>query len=133
MIDLKENEIEIIICPANESKIASAEVGVKIKHIPTNITVESITEKTQHANKNIAIDKLQREISKQVKNAFDNNQDLYSELLSVFKKESHAIRWLTSPKAPLENIAPLLSLIATIDGKKKVMDMLYKIKTGDFS
>ena len=41
MVDLKENEIEIMICSANESKIGSAEVGLKIKHITTNITVES--------------------------------------------------------------------------------------------
>jgi len=129
---INSNEIKIMICPANESKIGSAEVGVRIKHISTNITVESLTEKTQHRNKTIAMDKLQREISKQVKNILDNNQDLHSELLNVFKQEDNAISWLTSPKVPLENMTPL-SLIATADGKKKVLDLLYKIKTGDFS
>jgi protein subunit release factor A len=69
MINLKENEIEIMICPANESKIGSAEVGVRIKHISTNITVESLTEKTQYANKTIAVDKLKNEL---VKYRFEN-------------------------------------------------------------
>ena len=78
------------------------------------------------------LDKLQKELNKQVRNTLDNNQDLHNELLSVFKQESHASRWLTSPKAPLENASPL-SLIATTEGKKKIMNMLYKIKTGDFS
>lgn len=72
------------------------------------------------------------EISKQVKITLDNNQDLHNELLSIFKQESHAISWLTSTKVPLGNITPL-SLINTTDGKKKVLDMLYRIKTGDFS
>lgn len=72
------------------------------------------------------------EISKQVKITLDNNQDLHKELLSVFKQESHAISWLTSTKVPLGNVSPL-SLINSIEGKMKVLDMLYRIKTGDFS
>ncbi|MDT0603210.1 hypothetical protein SAMN05216262_102343 [Colwellia chukchiensis] len=98
MIDLKENEIEIMICPANESKTGSAEVGLKIKHIPTNIRVESLTEKTQHRNKIITIDKLEREICKQVNNTLEKNQNLHDELLNVFKIEAKAISWLTNPK-----------------------------------
>lgn len=74
----------------------------------------------------------ENEISKQVEITLDNNQDLHDELLSVFKQESHAISWLTSTKSPLGNVTPL-SLINTTDGKKKVLDMIYRIKTGDFS
>lgn len=132
MTNLKENEIEVIICQANEPKTGSANVGVKIRHIATNISAESLTEKTQHLNKIIAMDKLKKEISKQANNALNNNQDLYDELLDAFKKDAIAIKWLTNPKSPLENLTPL-SLIATAEGKKKVMNMLYQIKTGDIS
>jgi hypothetical protein len=67
-----------------------------------------------------------------LKELLKNDYELHNELLSVFKKEELAMSWLTSPKVPLENMTPL-SLIATVDGKNKVLDMIYRIKTGDFS
>lgn len=67
-----------------------------------------------------------------LKELLKNNSELHNELLSVFKKEEQAMNWLTSIKVPLGNVTPL-SLIPTVDGKNKVLDMLYRIKTGDFS
>ena len=67
-----------------------------------------------------------------LKKLLKNDADLHNELLSVFKQEEQAINWLTSIKAPLGNVTPL-SLINTAEGKAKVMDIFYKIKTGDFS
>lgn len=133
MIDLKENKIEIMIFPANESKIGSAEVGLKIKHITTNITVESWTEKIQHRNKIIAIDKLERELCKQVNNTLKKIKICMVIFLMYLKKRYRlSISWLINPKTPLESSTPL-SLIATVYGKKKVLDILYRFKTGDFS
>ncbi|MFT6530043.1 MAG: hypothetical protein ACJAZB_001698 [Psychrosphaera sp.] len=48
------------------------------------------------------------------------------------KRYRLSISWLINPKTPLESSTPL-SLIATVYGKKKVLDILYRFKTGDFS
>ncbi len=59
--------------------------------------------------------------------------DLYDELMELFNQnEKQALSWLTTPKSPLCEVTPL-SLIADTGGKDKVMDVLYRIKTGDMS
>ena len=71
--------------------------------------------------------------SKKLQDLLENDKDLYDELMGLFNQnEKQALSWLTHPKAPLGSVIPL-SLITDKDGKDKVMDMLYKIKTGDMS
>jgi len=62
---MDENDIEITICKGDYSHIGSAEVGVKLVHRPTNITVYSLKKKSQYANKVIALELLKLELVKQ--------------------------------------------------------------------
>ncbi|OKY25123.1 MbcA/ParS/Xre antitoxin family protein [Thalassotalea sp. PP2-459] len=55
---------------------------------------------------------------------------IHSSLLEVFKKEDVALRWLKSPRIQLGNKAPIDVLA---DDESAVEDLLYRIKTGDFS
>jgi uncharacterized protein (DUF2384 family) len=69
----------------------------------------------------------------ELQDVLENHTDLYDELMKLFNNdEKQALKWLTHPKVPLCNVTPL-SLIADSEGKGKVMDMLYRIKTGDIS
>ncbi|MGI2146606.1 antitoxin Xre/MbcA/ParS toxin-binding domain-containing protein [Shewanella frigidimarina] len=62
-----------------------------------------------------------------------NHTDLFEELMGVFhNNEKQALSWLTHPKVPLCNLTPI-SLITDKVGKEKVIDMLYRIKSGDMS
>jgi len=62
-----------------------------------------------------------------------NHQDVLDELMYLFKNnEQQVMIWLTSDKAPLCDVSPL-SLLDSRAGKEKVLDMIYRIKTGDFS
>ncbi|WP_353517342.1 antitoxin Xre/MbcA/ParS toxin-binding domain-containing protein [Thalassotalea sp. SU-HH00458] len=53
-------------------------------------------------------------------------------LMYLKKRYRLSINWLINPKTPLKSSTPL-SLIATVYGKKKVLDILYRFKAGDFS
>jgi len=68
-IQIDENDIKITICKGDCSHIGSAEVGVKLVHRPTNITVYSLKKKSQHANKVAALELLKMEL---VKRRFEN-------------------------------------------------------------
>ena len=61
-----------------------------------------------------------------------HHQDLYRKILNLFKKDDKALAWLTRPKAPLCGETPI-SLIHNAKGKERVMDVLYRIETGDLS
>lgn len=67
-----------------------------------------------------------------LKDLLDNHEDLYTELMTLFKEEAQALIWLINPKAPLCDQTPI-SLLGDSEGKEKVMEMLYRIKTGDMS
>lgn len=64
-IDGNDLEICICICKGDYSHIGSVEVGVKITHKETGITVYSLLEKSQYANKLIALEFLKMELVKQ--------------------------------------------------------------------
>jgi uncharacterized protein (DUF2384 family) len=71
--------------------------------------------------------------SKELQKLLENHTDLYDELMNLFKyNEEQALTWITKTKAPLCDVTPL-SLIENKKGKEKVMDMIYKINTGDMS
>jgi len=59
-----------------------------------------------------------------------NHQDIKKSLLVLFEEEEIALRWLTSPKPQLCDVTPL-SLLEK--DKQAVSDLIYTIKTGDFS
>tara|TARA_R110001583_G_scaffold195511_1_gene374763 strand:+ start:20043 stop:20285 length:243 start_codon:yes stop_codon:yes gene_type:complete len=59
-----------------------------------------------------------------------SHQVIKVELLKVFKYPEAALEWLSHPKLPLENKSPASLLDSNPDA---VLDMLYRIKTGDFS
>ena len=59
-----------------------------------------------------------------------NHQEIKQELLNIFKGHSAAFNWMMEPKIPLENKSPA-SLLGT--NPNAILDMLYRIKTGDFS
>ena len=73
---MKSSDYEISICKSDLTKYLSAEVGIKIRHIDTGITVKSTSKKTQHLNKLAALamleDKLKMEF---VKSRFQNVND----------------------------------------------------------
>lgn len=69
---------------------------------------------------------------KELEELLKDHSDLHRELLYIFKKEDQALIWLVNTKAYLSDDTPI-SLIHDVKGKEKVMDLLYRIKTGDLS
>lgn len=68
----------------------------------------------------------------ELKKRLISHDDLYNEVIKIFKNEAQAFKWLESKKTFLMGATPL-DLIESKVGKEKVMDLLYKIKTGDLS
>jgi len=59
------------------------------------------------------------------------NFDIYQELMKHFKFDDRACQeWLTKPKRPLQGKSPFEQLTIDVD---EVMDMLVRMRTGDFS
>lgn len=68
-----------------------------------------------------------------LKEILKDHEDLHDEIMQLFKNdEEQSLIWLTKSKLPLCNETPL-SLIGSKEGKEKVIDMIYRIKTGDLS
>jgi protein subunit release factor A len=61
-MNINENELEITLYWSPISKYLSAEVGVQVRHIRTNIIVKSIDKPSQHLNKLAAIELLKEEL-----------------------------------------------------------------------
>jgi uncharacterized protein (DUF2384 family) len=59
-----------------------------------------------------------------------NHKEIKIELLKLFKYPKVAIEWMWCAKLPLNNKSPA-SLLDT--DPEAVLDMLYRIKTGDLS
>ncbi|WP_405633100.1 MbcA/ParS/Xre antitoxin family protein [Pseudoalteromonas sp. Ld20] len=56
---------------------------------------------------------------------------IYQELMKQFKFDDRAcVEWLTKPKRPLQGKSPFEQLSIDAD---EVMDMLVRMRTGDFS
>ncbi|MGK0270385.1 MAG: hypothetical protein ACI88H_001031 [Cocleimonas sp.] len=68
----------------------------------------------------------------ELKKRLISHDDLYNQVIKIFKNEDQAIRWLESKKTFLRDATPL-DLIESKVGKEKVMELLYRIKTGDLS
>ncbi|TPH18087.1 MbcA/ParS/Xre antitoxin family protein [Litorilituus lipolyticus] len=59
--------------------------------------------------------------------------DIKNELNLFFKNnEKLIVEWLVNPKRPLNGQAPI-EVLATEEGIKQVLDMLERMRTGDFS
>ena len=57
--------------------------------------------------------------------------DIYQELMKQFELDDRVCQeWLTKPKRPLQGKSPFEQLTINAD---EVMDMLIRMKTGDFS
>lgn len=57
--------------------------------------------------------------------------DIYNELMAQFKFDVRVCReWLVTPKRPLQGKSPFEQLTINAD---EVMDMLIRMRTGDFS
>lgn len=68
-----------------------------------------------------------------LKEILKGHDDLHDEIMLLFKNdEEESLLWLTKSKLPLCNETPL-SLIGSKEGKEKVIDMIYRIRTGDLS
>jgi len=78
----------------------------------------------------ISNDELSLKASIELEELLINHQEIKRELLGLFKIPRVALIWMRHPKIPLENQSPA-SLLAT--NPNAVLDMLYRIKTGDFS
>jgi protein subunit release factor A len=64
---MNERDLDIGICKGEYSHVGSVETGVKITHRATGITVSSLKEKSQYANKVIAMELLEIELAKHCK------------------------------------------------------------------
>ncbi|MGR5320544.1 antitoxin Xre/MbcA/ParS toxin-binding domain-containing protein [Vibrio sp. DNB22_19_1] len=58
--------------------------------------------------------------------------EIKSRLMAIFNDKALCDDWLRNNKKPLGGISPLEAL-KTADGKAKVLEMIAKIETGDFS
>lgn len=58
--------------------------------------------------------------------------EIKSRLMAIFNDEALCNEWLSNSKKPLGGISPLEAL-KRADGKVKVLEMIARIETGDFS
>jgi protein subunit release factor A len=73
---MKSSDYEISVCKSDMTKYLSAEVGIKIRHVASGITVESTSKKTQHLNKLAALAMLEQKLKMEfVKSRFQNIDD----------------------------------------------------------
>ncbi|MFM2478839.1 hypothetical protein [Celerinatantimonas sp. MCCC 1A17872] len=61
-MSFSENDIETTIIPSPQTRYAGANVGVRVKHIPSNIATESTSAPSQYLNKRIALAMLQYQL-----------------------------------------------------------------------
>lgn len=62
----------------------------------------------------------------------DIPENVFKCVLETFKTDNAAFQWLNTKRAIFEGKSAM-ELISTPEGKEKVFDILYKIKTGDIS
>ncbi|MDD9176454.1 MbcA/ParS/Xre antitoxin family protein [Aliivibrio sp. S2TY2] len=65
-----------------------------------------------------------------MKDELDN--EIKSRLMVLFNDEALCEEWLKSCKIPLGGLSPL-KVLKIAGGKEKILDMLDRIETGDFS
>ncbi|EPR6690988.1 MbcA/ParS/Xre antitoxin family protein [Vibrio cholerae] len=58
--------------------------------------------------------------------------EIKSRLMAIFNDEALCNRWLSNSKKPLGGLSPFEALNEA-DGKAKVLEMITRIETGDFS
>ncbi|KII76134.1 MbcA/ParS/Xre antitoxin family protein [Vibrio renipiscarius] len=58
--------------------------------------------------------------------------EIKSRLMAIFNDEALCDEWLSNSKKPLGGVSPLEAL-KSADGKVKVLEMIARIETGDFS
>lgn len=58
--------------------------------------------------------------------------EVKSRLMAIFNDEALCDEWLSNNKKPLGGISPLDAL-KKAEGKAKVLEMITRIETGDFS
>ncbi|CAK1876318.1 Antitoxin Xre/MbcA/ParS-like toxin-binding domain-containing protein [Vibrio crassostreae] len=58
--------------------------------------------------------------------------EIRSRLMAIFNDKALCDEWLSNSKKPLNGLSPLEALKKT-DGKEKVLEMITRIETGDFS
>jgi len=63
-MNISKKGLEITLCKSPRSPRVGAHVGVQIRHVETNITVQSITHASQHLNKLAALELLKVELVK---------------------------------------------------------------------
>jgi protein subunit release factor A len=62
---MEDSDLDIGICKGEYSHIGSVETGVEITHRATGIKVSSLKEKSQYANKVMAMELLEIALAKQ--------------------------------------------------------------------
>lgn len=65
-----------------------------------------------------------------MKDELDN--EIKSRLMVLFNDEALCEEWLKSSKIQLGGLSPL-DVLKTFGGKEKILDMIARIETGDFS
>ncbi|NOJ20891.1 MbcA/ParS/Xre antitoxin family protein [Vibrio jasicida] len=58
--------------------------------------------------------------------------EVKSRLMAIFNDENLCDEWLRNNKKPLGGISPL-DVLKKAEGKAKVLEMITRIETGDFS
>ncbi|HCE3033008.1 antitoxin Xre/MbcA/ParS toxin-binding domain-containing protein [Vibrio campbellii] len=58
--------------------------------------------------------------------------EIKSRLMAIFNDEALCDEWLSNSKKPLGGLSPFEAL-KEADGKAKVLEMITRIETGDFS
>ncbi|MDE1326840.1 MbcA/ParS/Xre antitoxin family protein [Vibrio aestuarianus] len=60
------------------------------------------------------------------------DSEVKSRLMAIFNDEALCDEWLRNSKKPLGSLSPLEAL-KKADGKAKVLELITRIETGDFS
>lgn len=63
-MNIDRDDIEITLCESHRTKHLGAQIGVQIKHIETNITVQSIEQASQYMNKLAALELLKEQLAR---------------------------------------------------------------------
>jgi len=66
----------------------------------------------------------------ELQKVLERHQNIYESLTELFNSEESALSWLNKPSKPLCNEKPI-DLLDT--EPEKVIDIIYKIQTGDLS
>lgn len=107
--------------------------GAFIKFLASIVPKEFVARLLDVSLTNLSNQYRRKELSKTQSESVIDFVHIWSELMVLFKDQNELVtEWLRKPKRPLMNKAPI-ELMDSASGRRSVLDMIERIKYGDFS